>query len=100
MRRSIEKEEPYVISGWGLHERDITENLKHYFEHLDGSFKQSFSPLEILQEQLMSGYDPHLLVYKQASSQTMSGLIAFNVDTMVQKQTQKITKVNLIHMSV
>jgi hypothetical protein len=29
----------------------------------------------------------------------MSGLIAFNVDTMVQKQTQKITKVNLYHLS-
>lgn len=47
----------------------------------------------------MSCYDPHLLVYKQGSSTTMSGLIAFNVDTMVQKQTQKITKVNLYHLS-
>jgi hypothetical protein len=57
-----------VIAGWGLQEKDIAENLKHYFEHLDSKFKQSFSPLETLQEQIMSGYDPHLLVYKQPSS--------------------------------
>jgi hypothetical protein len=47
----------------------------------------------------MSGYDPHLLVYKSTRSPTMSGLVAFNVDTMVQKQTQKITRVNLYHLT-
>jgi hypothetical protein len=83
LKKSIEIEEPYVLSGWGLHEKDITENLKHYFEHMDPKLKQSFSSLDVLQDQLMSGYDPHLLVYKQPSSQTMSGLIAFNLDTMV-----------------
>jgi len=47
----------------------------------------------------MSCYDPHLLVYKTVKSPSMSGLIAFNVDTMVQKQTEKQTRVNLYHLS-
>ena len=46
-KKSVEKE-LYAISGWGLNEKDICENLKHYFEHLDSKMKQSFSSLPIL----------------------------------------------------
>jgi hypothetical protein len=88
-----------VIAGWGLEEKEITDNLQHYFEHLPGHLRHSFAPIPVLLDQLMSCYDPHLLVYKTVKSPSMSGLIAFNVDTMVQKQTEKQTRVNLYHLS-
>jgi hypothetical protein len=88
-----------VIAGWGLEEKEISENLQHYFEHLPGDLRHSFAPIPVLLDQLMSCYDPHLLVYKTVKSPSMSGLIAFNVDTMVQKQTEKQTRVNLYHLS-
>jgi len=40
-------------------------------------------------DQMMSCYDPHYMVYKAPGSSQILGLFAFNVDTMVQKQTQK-----------
>jgi hypothetical protein len=72
-----------VISGWGLEEAEIGDNLVHYYDHLPEHMKMSFAPIQVLQEQLMSGYDPHLLVYKTVKTPSMTGLIAFNVDTMV-----------------
>ena len=86
MRKSLDKElDKFVIAGWGLEEKEISDNLKHYFEHLPGPLKHSFAPINVLFDQLMSCYDPHLLVYKTVKAPSMSGLIAFNVDTMVQK---------------
>ena len=48
----------------------------------------------------MSGYDPHFLVFKaHPNSSNIQGILAFNVDTMLQKQTERIIKVNLYHVS-
>lgn len=49
----------------------------------------------------MSAYDPHFLVFKERDSpdSEIKGLLAFNHDTMVQKQTQKKSKINLYHIS-
>jgi hypothetical protein len=86
LRKSIDKEkDKFVIAGWGLEEKEIGDNLQHYFDHLPPHLKHSFAPINVLLDQLMSCYDPHLLVYKTLKTPSMSGLIAFNVDTMVQK---------------
>jgi hypothetical protein len=72
-----------VIAGWGLEEKEIVENLQHYYDHLPKQMRLSFAPISVLQENLMSAYDPHLLVYKTTKQPAMIGLIAFNIDTMV-----------------
>jgi hypothetical protein len=60
-------------------------------------------------DNMNSGYDAQFLVLKPTnkalkeldnpSSNLIRGLIAFNVDTMLQKQTQKQVKINLYHVS-
>jgi hypothetical protein len=37
-----------VIAGWGLEEKEISENLQHYFEHLPGDLRHSFAPIPVL----------------------------------------------------
>ena len=49
---------------------------------------------------MSSGYDPQYLIYSTGlPGAKIKGLVAFNVDTMVQKQTEKQLKVNLYHIS-
>lgn len=49
---------------------------------------------------MSSGYDPQYYLYSnRLPGAKIKGLAAFNVDTMVQKQTEKQLKVNLYHVS-
>ena len=45
-------------------------------------FRLSFAPISTLIDFMASGYDPHYLIF-QNQKKEMTGLIAFNVDTMV-----------------
>ncbi|CDW89091.1 UNKNOWN [Stylonychia lemnae] len=104
-QQSLEYEEtieegPLAIFGLNIHEDDLNDEISKYYDSLDKSIKNSFAPINLLIDSMMSGYDPHYLVLKSSEkSQTISGLLAFNVDNMLQKQTQKQLKVNLYHIS-
>jgi hypothetical protein len=47
--------------------------------------RKSFAPTDALIDFMSSGYDPHYLIFKTLGSTAPLGLVAFNVDTMVQK---------------
>lgn len=86
------------LKGWGIHEEDLEQSLLNYFETLSAEMRHSFAPLSILMESMSSGYDPHWLQVRK--DRKMVGLLAFNVDTMIQKQTEKQVKVNLYHLTL
>jgi len=57
------------------------------------------APISLLLDSMSSGYDPHYFAVRTSPQGPLLGLAAFNVDTMLQKQTQKMVKVNLYHVS-
>jgi hypothetical protein len=65
-------------------------------------FQKSFASLDILLQNMSMGYDPHYMIFTHKNDldhPSALGLFAFNVDTMMQKQTDKQLRVNLYHLS-
>jgi hypothetical protein len=46
---------------------------------------------------MQSGYDPHYMQFYHGKEPV--GILMFNQDTLIQKQTDKIVRVNLCHIS-
>jgi len=86
------------IGGWGVSEKELRGKIEAYIATLPEHFKKSFAALDTLLLSMSSGYDAHFMSLTDPCNQ-IHGLFAFNVDTMVQKQTDKQLKVNLYHIS-
>ena len=86
--KQVQVQKDLELSGWGLHEIDLEEALYQYYQTLDFGIKSSMAPVSLLIDAMSGGYDPHYFVWKRGPNATrVEGLIAFNVDTMLQKQT-------------
>eukprot|EP00347_Sterkiella_histriomuscorum_P015861 403355405 len=99
-QKELNLDDNLQVFGWQIHETQISNSLFEYYQLLDKDLQQSLASISILVDSMNSGFDMHYLVVKQTkNSDNIRGLIAFNVDNMIQKQTQKQTKVNLYHAS-
>ena len=85
----------------GVSENTLQKHLEEYSSRLSHHIKLSLPPIKDLLTNVMSAYDPHFLVFKEKNNKDgeVMGLLAFNHDTMVQKQTSKQSKINLYHIS-
>lgn len=92
------KFEDFKIAGWGASEKNLRAKLEGYISTLPENFKKSFAALDTLITSMCGGYDAHFMSLID-SDHHVHGMFAFNVDTMVQKQTEKQLRVNLFHIS-